>query len=92
MSATYTMPIPSRLMTVSAPAVKAYLLLSAYLDNGHQPARAELAMAVGFNRVKSVDRYLRELEVAGLIAITRSLTEAGGRNPNTYALVDSSAA
>lgn len=47
---------------------------------------AELLKATGWNNRASLRKRTHDLEDAGLIVITPSVREDGGRGPNTYEL------
>jgi hypothetical protein len=81
---TATVTIPRIALAQTPQAVKLYAILVHHLGRGFQPSRENLAETMRFNRVKSVDGYIAELEAAGLITVTRP----GGKAPNTYALTE----
>ncbi|ASR83965.1 helix-turn-helix DNA binding domain protein [Arthrobacter phage Shrooms] len=73
--------IPGRVVMACTPqAVKLYCHIAQHIAAGNpKPSRAELALAMDFNRTKSVDAYVAELSTVGAITVSRGVGQ-GARN------------
>jgi hypothetical protein len=93
-------PVPTQLLelvkagVLSRDAAWLYVVLLGHLNHDRVktgdtkvwPARKTLAAAIGLRVARAVDRYLAELERAGMISIERRKTDKGDDDTNVYVL------